>query len=63
MKKDLIEKLERLHRENRGFQRMVYGEVLDYDLINKLSINELKKIIKKLEAKKWKKSYQKKVFL
>lgn len=47
-RQELINKLEKLHREQRGWQRMVNDEELDYDAIAKIPTNELEKIVENL---------------
>lgn len=44
----LINTLEKLHREQRGWQRTVNDEELDYDAIAKISTDELEKIVESL---------------
>ena len=44
----LITKLEKLHREQRGWQRMVNDEELNYDAIAKIPTDELEKIVESL---------------
>ena len=45
----LIRELEQLHKEQRGWQRMVYDEELDYETIEKIPTNELEKIVSELQ--------------
>ena len=43
-----ITKLEKLHKEQRGWQRTVNDETLDYDAIAKIPTDELEKIVENL---------------
>ena len=45
---DLIAELEQLHRRQRGWQRMVNDERLDYDVIAKIPTDELEKIVEQI---------------
>lgn len=47
-RQELINKLEKLHREQRGWQRTVNDEELDYDAIAKIPTDELEKIVENL---------------
>ena len=47
-RQELINTLEKLHREQRGWQRTVNDEELDYDVIAKISTDELEKIVESL---------------
>ena len=47
-RQNLIEELERLHREQRGWQRLVNDEVLNYDVIAQIPTDELEKIVEGL---------------
>jgi len=51
-RKELIAELEKLHREQRGWQRLVNDEVLDYDVIVKIPTIELEEIIRGLKENK-----------
>ena len=46
----LITELERLHRAQRGWQRTVEGETLDYEAIAKIPTNELERIVNELRG-------------
>lgn len=50
-RQELIKELERLHREQRGWQRMVNDERLDYDAIAKIPTDKLEKIVESLKQK------------
>lgn len=50
-RQELINTLERLHKEQRGWQRMVNDEELDYDAIAKIPTDELEKIVNELSNK------------
>lgn len=50
-RQELIAELETLHRQQRGWQRAVSGETLDYDVIAKLSDKQLSDIITRLKLK------------
>lgn len=50
-RQELINELEILHREQRGWQRMVNDERLDYDAIAKIPTDELEKIVESLKQK------------
>ena len=47
-RQELIRELERLHREQRGWQRAVNNETLDYEAIEKISTEMLEKIVEEL---------------
>ena len=47
-RQELIAKLEKLHREQRGWQRIVNDEELDYEAIAKIPTDELKEIVERL---------------
>ena len=47
-RQELINKLEELHRKQRGWQRMVNDEELDYEAIANIPTNELEKIVDKV---------------
>ena len=47
-RQELINKLEKLHKEQRGWQRTVNDEVLDYEAIAKIPTDELEKIVENL---------------
>ena len=47
-RQNLIAELERLHREQRGWQRLVEDERLDYDVIAKIPTDDLEKIVEGL---------------
>ena len=47
-RQNLIAELERLHREQRGWQRLVEDERLDYDVIAKIPTSDLEKIVEGL---------------
>ena len=47
-RQELIRKLEKLHKEQRGWHRLVNDEELNYEVIDKLSTDELEKIVKNL---------------
>lgn len=47
-RQSLIAELERLHREQRGWQRLVEDEKLDYDVIAKIPTDALEKIVEEL---------------
>lgn len=42
----LIRELEKLHREQRGWQRMVNDESLNYELLEAMPIDELERAVK-----------------
>lgn len=44
----LIRELEKLHREQRAWQRMVNDEELNYEVIERLTTDELEKIVAEL---------------
>lgn len=46
----LICELEKLHREQRGWQRLVNDEVLNYEVIEKLTTDELEKAVNELRG-------------
>jgi hypothetical protein len=48
----LIEELERLHREQRGWQRVVGGEELNYEVIARIPTDELEQIVEGLRNDK-----------
>ena len=48
LRQNLIAELERLHREQRGWQRTVEGETLDYEAIAQIPTDELEKIVEEL---------------
>ena len=47
-RQSLIAELERLHREQRGWQRMTENESLDYEIIAKIPTDVLEKIVGQL---------------
>ena len=47
-RQNLIAELERLHREQRGWQRLVEDERLDYSVISQIPTDELEKIVEGL---------------
>ena len=47
-RQELIRKLEKLHKEQRGWQRLVNDEELNYEAIEKIPTDELEKIVKNL---------------
>ena len=47
-RQELIIKLEKLHREQRGWQRTVNDEELDYEAIAKIPTDELEEIVDRL---------------
>ena len=47
-RQELITKLEKLHREQRGWQRTVNDETLDYEAIAKIPTDELEQIVERL---------------
>lgn len=49
-RQEIINELERLHREQRGWQRIVNNERLNYEAIAKIPTGELEKIVEKLKA-------------
>lgn len=50
-RQSLIAELERLHREQRGWQRATADEKLDYDVIAKIPTENLEQIVELLKAK------------
>ena len=48
-RQNLIRELEKLHREQRGWQRMVNDEELNYEAIDKLTTDELESIVNELK--------------
>ena len=44
-KTQLIHELEKLHREQRGWHRLVHDEQLDIDYLRTLSIEELEELV------------------
>ena len=48
-RQSLIRELERLHREQRGWQRLVNDAELNYEVIDKLTTDELEKIVNDLK--------------
>ena len=46
----LIRELEKLHREQRGWQRLVNDGVLNYEVIEKLTTDELEKVVNELRG-------------
>lgn len=48
-RQELINELERLHKEQRGWQRMVNDEMLNYEAIAKIPTPELEKIVESLK--------------
>lgn len=44
----LIRELEKLHKEQRGWQRMVHDEELNYDLLESMPLDELEQVVNKL---------------
>lgn len=49
LRNELYQELEDLHKQQRGWQRLVKDEELDYNELNKLSIFELSLIIELLK--------------
>lgn len=49
-RQELTRELERLHREQRGWQRMVNDEELDYEAIEKIPTEQLEKIVETLRG-------------
>ena len=49
-RQDLIRELERLHREQRGWQRMVNDEELNYEVIDKTPTDELERLVELLKG-------------
>lgn len=47
-RQELIHELEKLHRAQRGWQRLVNGEELDYEVIEKIPLAELEQIVAQL---------------
>lgn len=47
-RQNLIAELEKLHREQRGWQRLTEDEKLDYDVIAKIPTEKLEKIVEEL---------------
>ena len=48
-KTQLIHELEKLHREQRGWHRLVHDEQLDIDYLRTLSIEELEELVEYFE--------------
>lgn len=46
---ELYLELENLHRQQRGWQRLVNDERLDYEILDKMSIEDLKNVIDKIK--------------
>lgn len=46
---ELYLELENLHRQQRGWQRLVNDEQLDYEILDKMSIEDLKNVIDKIK--------------
>lgn len=51
-RQELIRELEKLHREQRGWQRMVNDEELNYEAIEKIPTDELEKIVDEIRKNK-----------
>ena len=51
-RQNLIAELERLHREQRGWQITVEGETLNYEFIAQIPTDELEKIVEGLKNDK-----------
>lgn len=49
-RQDLIRELEKLHKEQRGWQRVVNDEELDYEAIEKIPTEELEKYVESLRG-------------
>lgn len=47
-RENLIHELEKLHKEQRGWQRMVHDEELDYEAIEKIPTEELAEIVENI---------------
>ena len=52
IRQNLIEELGRLHREQRGWQRVVGGEELNYEVIAQIPTDELEDIVEGLKNDK-----------
>lgn len=48
IRQDLIRELENLHKEHRGWQRMVNDEELNYEAIDNIPTEELKALVESL---------------
>ena len=48
-KNQLIQQLEELHRDQRRWSRLVYGEELDIDYLRTLSVEDLEKLVEHFE--------------
>lgn len=48
-RKKLYKELEELHRQYRSWQRLVEDEQLDYTILDKMSIEQLKNVIEAIK--------------
>lgn len=51
-RRELYDELEKLHKEQRGWQRLVEDERLDYTILDKMSIEQLEEVIAKIKTMK-----------
>ena len=51
-RKELIRELEKLHKEQRGWQRLVNDEQLNYELLEKMPLEALEEAVKRLRGVK-----------
>lgn len=51
-RKELYAQLEELHKQQRGWQRLVEDEQLDYKILDKMSIEQLEEVIEKIQRNK-----------
>ena len=51
-RRKLYNELEKLHKQQRGWQRLVEDEQLDYAVLDKMSIEQLEEVITKIKAVK-----------
>ena len=48
-KAQLIQEIQRLHKDYRAWHRLVYGERLDTDLMQRMTTQELNDLIKEIK--------------
>ena len=51
-RKELIREIEKLHKEQRGWQRLVNDEQLNYELLEKMPLEALEEAVKSLRGEK-----------
>lgn len=49
-RKELIREIEKLHKEQRGWQRLVNDEQLNYELLEKMPLEALEEAVKSLRG-------------